>query len=243
MRLTLTGAAGYTGRGVAEVLRSEHWVRGVDVRDSAERADESLVGDIGDLDLCRRAVAGVDALVLCHMAPRPDGYKTPVLAIDSNVKGTANLYHAAVEEGIGRVVLISTQGVLRKEPGATATPGDGPYNFTGELYTLTKIMQEDIARYYHDQHGVATALLRPGWIVYDEDFHTKYGELLEAYSPSLIDPRDIGQAVLAALRLGDLDLEAFQLGQDDLDVDLSGARERLQWRPQYRFTGLRKEEK
>jgi len=238
MRLALTGAAGYTGRGVAEVLRGEHWVRGVDVRESAPHAGESLVGDIADLEFCRRAVCDVEALVLCHMAPRPAAYETPVVCMDSNVKGTANLYHAAVEAGVGRVVLISTMGLVGNRPGVVVVPGDGPYNFKGELYTLTKILQEVIARYYHDEHGVGTVLLRPGWIVYDEDFHTKYGDKLERYDPSLVDPRDIGHAILAALALPEAGLEAFQLAQDDCGFDLTATRERLGWRPRYRFTGL-----
>ena len=238
MRLLLTGAGGYAGRGVAQTLRSRHWVRGLDVRDSSHCVDEAVVGDLADLDLCRRAVSGVESVVLCHMAPRPDAYKTPVLPFDANVKGTANLYHAAVESGIKRMVLISTGGLLEKRPRATAVPGEGPYNFKGELYVLTKILQEGIARYYHDEHKMSTAILRPPWIVYDEDFHTKYGQRLEHYNPSLVDPRDIGFAALAALELPELGLEAFQLGQDDCDMDLTSARERLGWRPRYTFKGL-----
>jgi nucleoside-diphosphate-sugar epimerase len=240
MRVLLTGAGGYTGRGVAQVLRTEHFVRGLDVRDSSGFVDEAVVGDIADLEICRRAVSGMEAIVLCHMAPRPDGYKAPPVAFDANVKGTANLYHAAVESRIARVVLVSTGGLLLKQPRATAVPGEGPYNFTGELYVLTKIMQECIARYYHDQHGVKTALLRPSWIVYDEDFRTKYGDRLEHYNPTLIDPRDVGYAALAALRLPDPGLEAFQLAQEDSEADLDAARGRLGWRARYTFGGLRR---
>ena len=56
----------------------------------------------------------MDAMVLCHMAPNPNGYKVPPPAFDINVKGTANLYHAAAEAGLKTVVLISSCGVLAK---------------------------------------------------------------------------------------------------------------------------------
>ncbi|MHB9023227.1 MAG: NAD-dependent epimerase/dehydratase family protein [Armatimonadota bacterium] len=238
MRLLLTGAAGYAGRGIAEVLRNDHHVRGLDVRDAGEAVQEPVVGDIADLEVCRAAVRDMDAMVLCHMAPNPAGYETPVPAIDVNVKGTANLYHAAVEASLSRVVLISSTGVLGEKT-VNVFPGDGPYNFHYNFYVLTKIMQEDIARYYHEMSGVTTAILRPGWVVYDDGvFATKYGTPITTYHPHLIDPRDIGAAVLAALALPDPGLEAFQLGQEDSGYDLSGARERLQWHPRYLFERL-----
>lgn len=238
MRVLLTGAAGYTGRGLGNVVKAQHHVRGLDIRDADDAVDEMLIGNLADLDVCEKAVHGVEALVLCHMAPNPSGYRTPELAIDVNVKGTANLYHAAVEAGISRVVLISSTCVLSVQPGALATPGDGPYNYAYSMYAFTKILQEDIARYYYEKHGIHTAILRPAWIVYDEDFHTKYGDAMQQYDPGLIDPRDIGAAVLAALALPDLGLEAFNIGQEDSGLELTAAHERLGWHAEYRFTGL-----
>jgi nucleoside-diphosphate-sugar epimerase len=203
----------------------------------SEDGIESFVGDIADLDTCRRAVEGMDVVVLCHMAPNPTGYATPVQAIDVNVKGTANLYFAAHEREITRFVLISSTGVL-PEPAAVPTPGDGPYNYHYSLYVLTKIMQEATARFYHEMHGINTAILRPSWVVYDEDFTTKYGQKMDHYEPGLIDPRDIGAAVDAALALPDPGLEVFQIGQDDSGLDVTAAQARLGWTPRYRFTSL-----
>jgi nucleoside-diphosphate-sugar epimerase len=237
MAVLLTGAAGYAGRGIAGVLATTHRVRSLDIRE-APAATESVVGDIADLNVCRVALADVEAVVLCHMAPNPSGYQTPTLAIDVNVKGTANLYHLGVELGISRFVLISSTGVLPKRPLARAVPGEGPYDFQYNLYVLTKIMQEDLARYYFERHGITTTIMRPSWIVYDGDFITKYGHRMDRYDTGLIDPRDIGAAVDAALSLPDPTLEAIDLGQDDSGFDLTPARERLGWDPKYRFTGL-----
>ncbi|OPZ85603.1 MAG: 3 beta-hydroxysteroid dehydrogenase/Delta 5--_4-isomerase [bacterium ADurb.Bin429] len=237
MRILLTGAAGYAGRGIAAVLSETHYVRSLDIRE-APMAAESVVGSVADLGVCRAALAEIDVVVLCHMAPNPMGYATPEQAIDVNVKGTANLYYCAVEQGLTRMVLISSTGVLPKQPGSTAVPGEGPYNFHYNLYVLTKIMQEDIARFYHEMHGMSTIILRPAWIVYDEDFTTKYGSKMEQYDTGLIDPRDIGAAVTAALDLPSPGLEAIDLGQDDSGFDLTLAHERLGWVPKYRFMGL-----
>jgi nucleoside-diphosphate-sugar epimerase len=250
MRVLLTGAGGYTGRGVAGELQAHgHWVRGCDVNPAMEQVDEAVTADIGDLESCRRALAGIEALVLCHMAPNPAGYVTPAMAIDVNVKGTANLYHAAVEARARRVVLISSAGVL-PEGARDTRPGAGPYasgasggaperRLTMGFYRFTKGLQECVARWYWEAHGLPSAVLRPSWVVYDRDgCVTKYGKAVGRYDPGLIDPRDIGLAAVQALELPALALEAFNIGQDDAAFDLSAAHARLGWRPRYLFERL-----
>ena len=239
-QLLLTGAAGYTGKGLSEVLGTVHHVRGMDIR-PAEGLSESVVADLADLDACRDAVAGVGAVVMCHMATNPAGYETPPPAIDVNVKGTANLFHAMVEHQVKRCVLISSLAVAlcdsngRPHPPA---PGIGPYN-TALLYSLTKGFQELIAAHYFHTDGIVTTMLRPWSIVYDETQITKYGKKLDNYDPSYVDPRDIGTAVIKALALPDPTLEAFVLAQDDFAVGVEETKRRLNWQATYRFENLR----
>lgn len=250
MKLLLTGAGGYTGRGLAMILKENgHWVRGCDVNPAMEHVDEAVTGDIADLDTCRRLLTGVEAMVLCHMAPNPRGYDTPPLAIDVNIKGTANLYHAAMEAKLARVIMVSSIGVLRDGKG-DAIPGDGPYSFgvsedmkerkySMGFYSFSKVLQECVARWYWEAHRIPSALLRPSWVVYDDPGHmTKYGKPVPQYYPSLIDPRDIGTAAVKALALPDLALEAFNIGQDGAQFDLTAAHNRLGWQPRYLFKGL-----
>lgn len=234
MHILLTGATGYTGRGIAATLAATHTVRGLDIRPGETPIPDMIVGDLCDLDTCRQAVRGCDAIVMCHMAPNPDGYKTPPLAIDVNVKGTANLYHAALETDIRRVVLISSLGLL---PPArrNIVPGDGPYEFGSGLYATTKIMQECLARFYFEKCGISTVALRPQWIVYDGEVTTKYGKRLERYDTTLVDPRDIGTAAVQSLALTDPGIRAFNLGQDDATFDLEATHQVLNWHPLYRF--------
>lgn len=241
MKVLVTGATGYAGRGLTEVLAASHTVRGFDVRPGETRAAEMMIGDLASLEDCRRAVAGMEAVVMCHMAPNPAGYATPVLAVDVNVKGTANLYHAMVEAGITKAVLISSGGVLNKVAKADAVVGDGPYNYKNGLYVLTKIMQENIARFHFETNAVRTAVLRPGWVVWDETCITKYGQKLESYNSTLVDPRDIGRAADLALALSGLALESFNLEQEGGEAyDGASTRNRLGWKPGYTFSSLKK---
>lgn len=184
MRVLLTGAAGYTGRGVAEILRTQHMLRGLDITAGGDVVHEAFVGDLTDINVCRAALAGMEALVLCHMARNPEAYTEPPVAFDVNVKGTANLYHAAVEQQITRCVLISTTDVIDRQVCSSPVPGDGPYNFRSGLYGLTKVLQEGIARHFYDKHQLATAIIRPAWIVYDGTFITKYQQRMERYDPA-----------------------------------------------------------
>lgn len=244
MRLLLSGAAGYTGSLLGGELLETHWMRGLDIKpcDDEDKYPDFVVGDLTDLDTCRNAVEGVDAVVFCHMAPNPHGYKTPVPGVDINVKGTANLYHAMTEHGISRAVMVSTSGVFpRDRLGIDLPVGDGPYNFgTGGFYVLTKVMGELIARMFFEQHDIVTTLLRPPWIADAESLVTKYGERMQDYNPGLIDPRDIGVAVDKALQLPDPGLEAFVVAQDDAPYNMAPTHERLKWRPRYRFEQLRR---
>lgn len=244
MKVLFTGSTGYTGRGMSAVVAAHHHVRGIDIRSAPTVCQESMIADITDLAACRQAVEGMEAIVMCHMAPNPDGYKAPPMAFDINVKGTANLYHAAVEQGVSRVVLVSSIGAImgKPAPARDALPGIGPYAFNGGLYALTKILQEGIACHYYAAHKLPTAILRPSWIVNDDVLVTKYGEKMTNYNDSLIDPRDLGRAAVAALALPDLGLEHFNLGQDGFDrsYDMDSTRLRIKWRPEHNFTALKR---
>ena len=89
MKVLVTGACGFLGRGLIEPFAGRHELRLMDVVDW-QTPHEKVVGDVADLETCRRAVQGCQAVVIAHMASRQAGaYETPVLPFDANVKGTA----------------------------------------------------------------------------------------------------------------------------------------------------------
>ena len=243
MKILMTGAGGFLGRGmIGPLVEAGHTLRLMDVV-PFESPHEVVVGDVCDMDACRRAMAGQDAVVMTHMAPnRPEVYATPPLPFDINAKGTANLFAAAVEQGVRKVVLISSIAVVGN---ATPTGGvmclDSPLQACQQhgLYGLTKVCQEIIAEYYHCVHGVAVAMLRPGYITDADTLCDKYSQQKTTVNWLFIDRRDIGAAAACALRLSDLGCEAFYLlGHRDSaqHADVAHTRQRLGWTPAHDFS-------
>lgn len=242
MRILFTGAGGYLGRGMTPPLAAHHELRLMDIVPFDPVTEgEVMVGDVADLETCRRAVSGVDALVIAHMASRQAGaYETPVTPFDANVKGTANLLFAAQQEGIERAVLVSSLGaVLGNE--LDYYPRDAPLAGK-DIYSLTKACQEVVAEHWHRVHGMRIAVLRPNWVMDADTMVSKYGDQITTWTTGLIDRRDIGEAARLALELDDLGFEIFYVAgpaEAASDVDVAYTRRRLGWQPQFDFSDLK----
>jgi len=240
MKILVTGAAGYLGRGLIVPFEGEHDLRLMDVVEF-ESPHEVMVASVADLDDCRKAVDGIDAIVIAHMASRQAGsYDTPVAPFDVNVKGTANLLFAAVEQGVRKAVLISSSGVVAHHQKAkTFLTLDMPLRGAG-MYPLTKICQEVIAEQFHLEYGIGVAALRPAYITDEDSCKDKYGREASECNWQFIDRRDIGLAAKLALELDDLGFERFYVLGTPMAKDhaeMGPTYERLGWEPQHPFVG------
>lgn len=161
---------------------------------------ECIVGDVRDIDAVRAAVSGVDAIVHAaalhgiHLAKwRPEDF----WAI--NVTGTFNVYEAAREAGIKRVVLCSTMGVYgdssRPPADAWGVVDERNALLPGDVYGMSKKLCEEIATVYARKWGITTVALRLGMFVPESDLH-KYGFRLLFGG---VDDRDVAQAVSLSL--------------------------------------------
>jgi UDP-glucose 4-epimerase len=161
MRIAVTGAAGFLGSHVADVLAAGgHDLTVVDL--NARPGHPSVIADLGDVGALERALSDVEAV--CHLAAVGDVYlaeKQPALAAHVNVTGTANLCEAALRVGVATVIYASTwevYGVPHYQPIDEAHPTSPAHP-----YGVTKLAGERLALGYGRMHaGIRTAALRLG---------------------------------------------------------------------------------
>ncbi|MFL2541089.1 MAG: NAD-dependent epimerase/dehydratase family protein [Candidatus Latescibacterota bacterium] len=238
MRVLLTGAAGFVGRVALDQLSEKHEVTAFDVR-PVEGHPEAILGDVLDYKTVAEAVVGHDAVVNTIMAPNAayaDG--GPGFAI--NTVGAYNLFEAARVCGVERFVHTSSGAVHTGYPGPPETflthdlyplKASGPY-------ALSKLLQEETARNFHEQHGLSIACVRPWGIIDAEQMITTDGHAVQDHSWGHIDRRDVASALVCALEADDISYECFYVMATPggyKAVDVARTEERLGWKPEITF--------
>jgi uronate dehydrogenase len=160
-RLLLTGAAGGLGRELRPRLKRYCDVlRLSDIADlgSAGAGEELVPAALERADAVLRLLDGVDAVV--HLGGiSVEGPFEPIL--QANIVGVYNLYEAARQQRVKRIVFASSNhvtGFYRQDevidPKAPMRP-DG-------YYGLSKAFGENLSRFYFDRYGIETVCLRIG---------------------------------------------------------------------------------
>ncbi len=124
MKYLVTGGAGFIGSNLAETLlqRGEHLVildnfstglrRNVAELEKLPGILDVVEGDLRDFQTCREACRGVDyVLHQGALGSVPRSIAQPVNTNDSNVNGTLNIFLAARDQGVRRVVFASSSSV------------------------------------------------------------------------------------------------------------------------------------
>lgn len=171
-RILVTGAGGMLGRAVVAELTGQCDVVGFDlVGDSTDV--EWHTGDITDYAAVSAAMRGCTAVL--HIAAIPNIVSgTAVEIVRVNTVGTWNVFDAAREQGIGRVVLCSSDSVVgfTVRQGLMVAPDYLPVDEFHPLrptdaYATSKKLGEELARSFIP-HGISTVALRPVFIAHPE---------------------------------------------------------------------------
>lgn len=246
MLILVTGAGGFLGRGmIAPLAHGGHRLRLLDVAPvAAEPPHEAVQADVADAEAVQRAMHGVDAVVIAHMAPRgPDNvnYQSPALPMAINVGGTANLFHAAQRAGVRRAVVISSTAAVEGAGPLDADPAALPLRTTAGWYGLGKAMQEQIGEHFARTAGMQVACLRVGYVLDGDANRDKYGRAVRERNFMDTDRRDIGEVARLCLERDDLGYAVLNVMSTRESLTRAGVARtcaRLGWTPRYDFSWL-----
>jgi nucleoside-diphosphate-sugar epimerase len=171
VKVLVTGGTGDVGRAaVTRLTGAGHFVRVVGRRqDLAVRGAEYRSCDILDYPGLRREAQGMDAIV--HLAAvRAPSLAPPQELWHVNVTGTFNVYQAAVEHGIKRVVSASSinalgyfYGVARFDLAYLPVDERHPVEAT-DAYSFSKQVLEQTADYFWRRERISGTCLRLPWV-------------------------------------------------------------------------------
>lgn len=139
--ILLTGGTGSFGRKFTEIVLKEHDVKALRIfsRDELKQLQMAqrfkndrmrfLLGDVRDKDRLYRAMNGVDLVIhAAALKQVPAAEYNPLEAVKTNILGASNVIDAAIDNGVKKVMFISTDKAVH------------PIN----LYGATKLVAEKL---------------------------------------------------------------------------------------------------
>ncbi len=172
MRILLTGGAGFIGSNIAERLVEDERITEVRVLDNLSSGSRQNIlnlikhpkfafmwGDIREYNTCLDACRDID--LVCHQAALgsvPRSIQFPLTSNNVNITGTLNIFVAAKDSGIKRVVYASSSSTygdnnseIKKEEqiGSPISP-----------YAVTKLVNEYYAKVFSELYNMSFIGLR-----------------------------------------------------------------------------------
>jgi nucleoside-diphosphate-sugar epimerase len=191
MRVLLTGGSGDLGRTLVPKLlgRGDTPVI-LDVRPPLDLKQERIFieGSILDRSKLKGIFQGCDCIVhiaAWHGIHEIRGEKNAHDFFDLNVRGTFEVFEAAVSVGINKIIYISTTSVFRPDT----------------LYGRSKILAEQIAEDYRKYSN--TNVIRPRAFIpfWNRDVYANYSDWARWFCKGAVHIDDVAAAVLLSLDL------------------------------------------
>jgi uronate dehydrogenase len=193
--VVLTGAAGRIGSVLRTAWRGRfRTLRLVDVQELHPVTDgeEAFLLNLADLHATRRAMEGADSVVHLAAIPNEDQFHH---LLEANIDATFNVFEAARQEGVRRIVFASSNHVTGFYDQSQRVGPEDPVR-PDTLYAVTKVFGEALGRLYADKWQMEVACLRIG--AFAE--HPKDAHALRIW----LSPRDAVQLFTKALTAPDV---------------------------------------
>ncbi len=172
MKVLVTGGAGFIGSNLVHALMNDDRITSVRVLDNLEtgRFDniaafknqskfEFIEGDIRNYSTCAGAAQDVD--LISHQAALgsvPRSVKDPITTHDVNATGTLNIFNAARENKIKRVVYAASSSTYGDHPGLPKV--EDKIGLPISPYGVTKLVNELYAKVFAELYGIEFIGLR-----------------------------------------------------------------------------------
>ena len=158
MHVLITGSAGRLGRVLAAGLSERHLLRGYDLQPTPG-VEDSVVGDLQDLERLTGAAEGVDGIV--HLGAAVGGAHGWEAVLQANIVGMRNALEAARRAGVRRFVFASRAGLVERYPRKLTRTVDLPTRPRDD-YSVSKAFGEQLGHRYHDEFAIEFVAVRIG---------------------------------------------------------------------------------
>ena len=164
MRLLITGASGFTGSALIQLLASDKdcritgLTRGTQPRSPQEPGVTWVTADLLDRDRLGEIVSSARPDAVIHLAGLNHG--TPADLFAANISGTQHILEAAVAANPGCRILVTSSSAVYGYQGAAPITEANPFQPLTE-YGAAKAGMEILAQMHHRAKGCRVAIARP----------------------------------------------------------------------------------
>lgn len=166
MKIAITGGAGFIGSHLVNALEKDHEVLVIDnlrtgylkniEGSSCTFVNKSVEAPVNEL---KELLKGCDTIVhLAALVSVPESMENPLLCIDINTKGTANIIEAGRLAGVSQVILASTSAVYGDNPDLPLKENYLPAPLSP--YAVSKLDGEYFLKIYSKAYGMDTCAFR-----------------------------------------------------------------------------------
>jgi len=196
MRILVTGGSGFIGQHIAEMFASEeHDVIVIDKRKNTWPFLYNNIllvkEDIRNYDQIKNYFEDVDYIFHeAALVSVPDSMKKPNLTIDNNINGTVNLFKAAVEKNVKKIIFASSCAIYGMNDKIPLNENEKAYPLSP--YAISKLSAEYFLKMYNEEFGIKTTSLRY-FNVYGprQDYSSQYSAVISIFVNNALQDKDL----------------------------------------------------
>ena len=235
-KLLITGAAGLVGSALRRYLHDRYAFRLLfhnTIPDDLDPKDEIVVSDVSNFEAMVEAGAGVDVIVHLGIATARRGFprsRYNQMIIETNVRGTYNVFESARINGVPKVVFASSNAVtgLYEQEGLLSTPDLPPR--PRDFYGVSKVFGEALGRHYHDLYGLSVFCIRICNFPNTDEVKTKFEPDMNRW----LSARDMAELTACCIEAPHPRFGVFYGVSQGAEKkwDIANAKELVGWEPQ-----------